>query len=223
MVFKDSLSELFVAYVRVDERGVYLLVPEHSLNGAQVGAPLKQSRGKRVAEGVGRDCLLYARLLSLPFNHYENHRAREVRPASVKKHIIVLARFNLHQVTVEEPTLKVGDSLIAHRHQTFLVALAANEQHPVLQIQVAELHVHQFTNAQTARKQHLNDGAVACSLSLGEVNGVFYAVNLLKGEHHRQMFRQRGPLQQFCRVALHHPIEHEEPEERAHATEHASL
>ena len=53
VVFKDSLSELFVAYVRVDERGVYLLVPEHSLNGAQVGAPLKQSRGKRVAEGVG--------------------------------------------------------------------------------------------------------------------------------------------------------------------------
>ena len=27
VVFKDSLSELFVAYVRVDERGVYLLVP----------------------------------------------------------------------------------------------------------------------------------------------------------------------------------------------------
>ena len=59
--------------------------------------------------------------------------------------------------------------------------------------------------------------------SIGAAVDYVGAVGSADAEHHRQMFRQRGPLQQFRRVVLHHPIEHEEPEERAHATEHASL
>src|SRR5688572_4999962 len=48
--------------VRVDLCGGQVRVPQHHLNGAQVGTALQQVRGKRVSKHVGADRRFQARL-----------------------------------------------------------------------------------------------------------------------------------------------------------------
>src|SRR5688572_28618241 len=60
MKFPVYRAQMLAVDVRVDLRGGDVLVAEHLLHGAEVGASFQQVRGEGVAEDVGVDLLLDA-------------------------------------------------------------------------------------------------------------------------------------------------------------------
>ena len=70
MVFQYFLPQRMGVDVGVNLCCGYRLMPEHCLNGAQIGTTLQQFGGKGVAQGVRRDGLLDAGILGLLLYHY---------------------------------------------------------------------------------------------------------------------------------------------------------
>jgi len=54
----------------VDLRSGYVRVPEHNLNGTQIGPSFQQMRRKGMPEGVGMDSLVEARSKHIPFYYF---------------------------------------------------------------------------------------------------------------------------------------------------------
>ena len=75
MVFYDFATQHIAVNVRVNFCCRYRFVSQHTLNGAQVGASLKQVSGKRVAEGVRADVFGDACLHGQFLDDVENHDA----------------------------------------------------------------------------------------------------------------------------------------------------
>ena len=103
MVFQNLSSEGCGIHMGIDFRGGNMLMPQHGLDGTQVGSALKQCRCKRVAQSVGRDGLLNTRLHRQPLDHDENHRACQVGTPSVQEHIVFLSFLDVHVATHTEP------------------------------------------------------------------------------------------------------------------------
>ena len=82
-MMEDFLTERGGVDVGVYFGGADRLVTEHRLDGTQVGTALEKSRGKGMAQGVGRDGLLDSGILRHLLNHDENHRARKSGTATV--------------------------------------------------------------------------------------------------------------------------------------------
>ena len=51
----------------------YLLVPQHILNGTQIGSAFQEMRRERMSEGVGADVLVDACHLCLLFDDMKDH------------------------------------------------------------------------------------------------------------------------------------------------------
>lgn len=75
----------------IDLRRSYRLMPEHLLYGTQIRAPLKQMRGKRMAQRVGRNALAYAGRLGKPLDYLKRPLAREPPAAPVEKQYILVS------------------------------------------------------------------------------------------------------------------------------------
>ena len=104
--------------------GSYPFVPQHGLDGAQIGTALEQRGGKRVSKGVRTDGLLDACRLGLAFDHDENHGACEVCPSPIEKHIIAFTGTNDHQVAVDEPVFQFCNRLWRDGDEAFFAPLS---------------------------------------------------------------------------------------------------
>lgn len=68
-------AQMGCVHVHVYLRRGKALVSEHVLYGTQIGTSLEQMCGKTVAEGVGRNLLLYAGLGGIPLYEHEERDA----------------------------------------------------------------------------------------------------------------------------------------------------
>ena len=57
MKLLNSAFQVLIIHMGVDLRGEYRFVPQHLLNGTQIGSPVDHVGGKRVTEGMGTDFL----------------------------------------------------------------------------------------------------------------------------------------------------------------------
>ena len=83
-------------------RADFLMSEEH-LYRTEVGAAFEECGGEAVAEGVGRDVLLYACLHGEVFDDMHYHVAREVCAAAVEEDIVFFAGLYAHRVALREP------------------------------------------------------------------------------------------------------------------------
>ena len=105
MVEEYLLSEGLIVEVGIDLRCSYVCMSEELLDDAEVGSAAEECCGEGVAEGVWRYRLHDSGHESLFLYHDEDHRAREVVPATVEEYIVLFAGFYLQQATVFEPRL----------------------------------------------------------------------------------------------------------------------
>ena len=105
-VLQNLISKKAAINVGIDFGSTNAFVPQHGLDGAQVGSALQQVGGKAVSEGVGRDYLLYARLFGVDLDIMEHCDARQVLLARrTDKDVIFFARFDVDEFAESEPRL----------------------------------------------------------------------------------------------------------------------
>lgn len=103
MVLEYFLTEGGGVYMGVDFGGGDALMAEHGLDDTEVGTTFEQFGGEGVAQGVGRDGFLYARLKGLTLEHDENHGASEVGATTIEEDIVFFALFDGQEVAVVLP------------------------------------------------------------------------------------------------------------------------
>ena len=115
-MIQDGLPEVGSFDVRIDFRGSDILVSQQGLNHPQVGTALEQGGGKTMAQGMGRDGFLDARILSRILNHDEYHVAGKMGTAPVQEDVVFLPGFYLHQVAVDVPQVDFLQRLLRDRN-----------------------------------------------------------------------------------------------------------
>ena len=78
MVIKDFFTQSCRVDMRINLGGSYALMAQHGLNGTQISTTLEQRSGETMAQGVGRNGLLYTRFFCLSLDHDENHPLHRV-------------------------------------------------------------------------------------------------------------------------------------------------
>ena len=224
VVFKNFITESRHVDMCIDNGGGYTLMTKHCLDGPEVGTALKEGCGEGVAEGVRRDGLLYAGIAGVLLHHNQNHRSGEMMAAAVQEDIVLLAGlYVLHGVTVDEPQVELTYGGIGDRHQPLLGALTGDTDELLVEEEVGELQVDELGDTQAAGEEHFNDGLVAPSLPLLEIDGVLYHVNLLRREHLRQVLAQIGTLKEFRGVFVKVTVEHQVAVEGTYAAQYPRL
>ena len=105
-VLQNLISKKAAINVGIDFGSTNAFVPQHGLNGAQVGSALQQVGGKAVSEGVGRDGLLDARLFGVDLDVVEYSDARQMLLARrTDKDVIFFVRFDIDGIAESEPRL----------------------------------------------------------------------------------------------------------------------
>lgn len=68
---------------------------------------------------------------------------------AVEKHIILLARFDLHLLPFLEPQLQFMDGTVGDRHEPFLVTLADDADEVFIEVEIRQFEVRQLRDPQS--------------------------------------------------------------------------
>jgi hypothetical protein len=115
-----------------------------------------------------------------------------VRPTTVQKYIILLARLDGHAPTVIKPPFQLFEGLGRDGYQTLLATLSHHPHILLLLIEVGELQVDKLRDTQSTGEEYFNDGTVAMALPLGEIDAGFQGIHLVGCQHLRQVMSQDG-------------------------------
>ena len=216
------LTQGALVEVCVQLGGGDVLVAEHGLDGVEAGAALEQVSGEGVAEGVGADGFRDARGLRLELDEVEHGDAREVAAARVgQEYVVLLALARLDLLAVDEPQLQLAHGARREGHEALFAALALDAEVAFGEVEVGDLEVAGFADAQAAAVEDFDDGAVAEAFALGHVDRGDDAVDLLDGEDGGEPVAYLGGLVQAGGVLFEVFVEHEEMVEGAYAGEDA--
>lgn len=103
MVLYNLTAEHVTVDVGIYFRGGDAFVPQHALDGAQVGAAFQQVGGERMPERMRADVLGNSRFLGQFFDEVKNHDARDAVTPSGQKHIIFISRLYSPMIAVKQP------------------------------------------------------------------------------------------------------------------------
>ena len=223
MVFDDFTTQHVAVDVGVDFRSADAFVPEHGLDGTEVGTPFKQMGGEGVTEGVRTDGLLQPDAFGQLLDDVEDHDAGDVLSESADEDIVVVARLDVLSVAVDEVMFEFLDGTGRDGDQPLLAPFAFHLDEAFLQIELGELEVAQFADAKAATVQGFEDGTVSLSLGGAPVDGADEAVNFFEGEYFGQVETDVRRFQQLGRVGLQVVFHYEKVVEGADARQDAGL
>ena len=223
MMLENRLAQRSRVDVRVDFGRADAFVAEQSLNDAQVCTAFEQGCGEGMAQRVGRNHFFDAGDFGLSAQHDENHHASQMGTATIQKNEIFLAGLDCHAISVVEPEIQLADGAPGNRHEPLLRPFAENANIAVVEEQVRQFQRDEFADAQAARKQHFDDGAVAVSLPFRQVDARLDLVDFRRREHFRQVFAQVRRFQEFRRVVFDEAVEQQKAVERADAAQDPRL
>ena len=176
--------------------------------------------GERLAEGMGTDVLVDARALDGSFEDREDHHARELSAAVVEEHRL-LAR------TCAAPLFEIPLYLVprrvADRHQPVFVAFADDADVSFAEKEVRKPQRGQLRDAQAARVEHFEHGAVAQPLGRAHVDRGDDAVDLVGGEDVGQRASEFGRVDELGGRTFDLVVYQQEVEETADAAQAAGL
>lgn len=168
---KDFLTQMGRVDVGVDLRGGNRFVSQHRLNGAQVGTTFQQRGGKGMAERVGRHGFLNACFLHKVFNHEEDHDTGErFLSTMADENEILVFEGDGQEIAIHEIEVQFMDGFLGDGHEPLLGALALHLDEFFVKEEIAEFQVDEFADAESAGKEDFDDGFVALSLLLAEVD-----------------------------------------------------
>lgn len=164
-----------------------------------------------MAEGVGTDNLVDACRFGLHFDNVEHHDAGQFgTPAETEENIIFVAVLGLDVGALLEIALQLVDGTRRDGYQALLAAFPQHTDKAFAQIKVVQAEIAQLTDTQTTTVEYLQNGAVALSLGLAEVDGIDDIIYLLHRKDIGQLSAKTWILNQFGRVGLYIILQHKE-------------
>ena len=136
-------------------------MPEHLLDGAQVGAALEQVRRERVPEQVGMHALrVEPRLLGEPPKDQERARAGEAAAAGVQEQLRAVTRVEIRTAAREVAAQRL-DRRPADRDDALLAALADDAHEPPVEVDAGLAEPDRLRDAETGAVEQLDERVVA--------------------------------------------------------------
>lgn len=210
---EDFLTEELDVEVCIDLCGDDALMAQHLLDGTETGASLQEMSRERVTKGVWRDGFGDACRLSELFDHGEDHDTSQLSTATVEKEEVFVMWFDGHLVATLQPKTYLLDRDGRQRHKTLFASLAVDTHVSEVEIDIGNLKIDKFRDTQSRTIERLNDGEIAMSKRLREVDALLYPLNLLHGKHRWEVFRYGGLLKQLGGVVGAFSRHHKETEE----------
>src|SRR5260370_33671567 len=120
-----NLLQPLLVDVSVNLSGRNICMPEHELNGREVGSALEQVRGKTVPQHVRRKSHTHARLPSVGREYLPPADAAQWRAAAIHEQLRTAGDFAEQLPTcVAEILFDDGERVLSSVNNSFLVALA---------------------------------------------------------------------------------------------------
>ena len=171
-------------------------MPEHFLNGAQVGASFEQVRCERVA---GRRCGwtrvgIEPGLLGEPAEDEERAGAGERAAAGVQEHLGVVATIE-ERAAARQVAAQCLRRMTADRHDALLPALADHAHEAVVEVDAGALEADRLGDAKAGAVQQFDERLVAERARLRPCGGLDQAYGLAGRERLRQLLR--APRQRY--------------------------
>ena len=156
-----QLSPPAIGYVGVQLRRSEIGVPEHLLDGAQVGAPLEEVRGERVAQEGRVDALrLEPGLRGQSAQDEENAGAGKWPPVRVEEQFLPVSPVEV-RTAAREVSAKSIHGLPSDRDDTLFAPLAEAADEPVLEVDGLAVEPDRLADAKSGAVEELAEGAVA--------------------------------------------------------------
>ena len=202
VVLEDFLAQRLAVDVRINLGGSDFLVPQHRLDGAEVGPALEEVRREGVAEGVRADGLVDTRERGLLLDDGEDHDAGEGRAATVEEKVVLEAGLGGDGLAVEQVEADFVEGGLGDGDEALLAALAPDTDKLFLGINVAVPEVYQLGDTEAAAVEHLEHGAVAVALGLAEVDAGEDGVDFIDGEDLGEAHPNLGRFEELRRVGV---------------------
>ena len=220
MVFNDLTPQHIPVDMGINFGCCDGLVSQHTLYGTQVRASFQQVGSEGMTEGVRADMLVDARTLDGPFEDREDHHARKLSAAVVEK-------YDLFARACAAPLFEIPLDLVprrvADRHQPLFVAFADDADVSLAEKEVREPQRGQLRDAQAARVEHFEHGAVAQPLGRTHIDGGDDTVDLVGGEDVGQRTSEFGRVDELGGRTFDLVVYQQEVEETADAAQTAGL
>ena len=202
VVLEDFLAQRLAVDVRINLGGSDFLVPQHRLDGAEVGPALEEVRREGVAEGVRADGLVDTRERGLLLDDGEDHDAGEGRAATVEEKVVLEAGLGGDGLAVGQVEADFVEGGLGDGDEALLAALAPDTDKLFLGINVAVPEVYQLGDTEAAAVEHLEHGAVAVALGLAEVDAGEDGVDFIDGEDLGEAHPNLGGFEELRRVGV---------------------
>ena len=202
VVLEDFLAQRLAVDVRINLGGSDFLVPQHRLDGAEVGPALEEVRREGVAEGVRADGLVDTRERGLLLDDGEDHDAGEGRAATVEEKVVLEAGLGGDGLAVGQVEADFVEGGLGDGDEALLAALAPDTDKLFLGINVAVPEVYQLGDTEAAAVEHLEHGAVAVALGLAEVDAGEDGVDFIDGEDLGEAHPNLGRFEELRRVGV---------------------
>src|SRR5439155_21639683 len=149
-----------IGYVGVQLRRGEISVPQHLLDGAEIGAALEEMRRKRVAKEVRMDAFgLQTRLRGKAAQDQEGAGPCQGSAARVQEQLGAMACVE-KRAPAREIAADRFDGRTTDRHDAFLASLAERAHDPRLEVDVALPETDGFTDAQPGAVEELDERTV---------------------------------------------------------------
>ena len=135
VMLNDFTAQHIAVDMRVNFRSCNGLMPQHTLDCAQVGTTFKQVRGEGVAEGMRADIFSDSGFLCQLLNQVENHDTGDAVSPAGEEDVIFKSFLDFAKITVEQPVLYFFDGTGGDRHQSLLTAFSFHFDETFVKIQ----------------------------------------------------------------------------------------
>jgi hypothetical protein len=194
-------------------------VAQQLLNVPQISPGIQHVRGERVAKAVGRYLVHVGALLYVLIDHAADAAGRDPCSLIIQETGLIVADRNGCVVKKDGPRFgnvmqQCLQGVFMKGHYTFLPAFAENADHPLPQVDVRQVDVHELAHANARGVEEFQDRAVSAAEFGVGVGGFDETHGVLHREVVRQLPLDLRRRDHLGRVRLGPSLANEELEQR---------
>ena len=165
MEFFVNFAEVGVGDMSVNLSGANISMTKHGLNAAKIGAVHEKVGSKRVAQSVGCDVFSYAGGFSIMVDNALDRASGESSKIAASVNSVemfrVIEKEGRQRIVPNSKIIASGVSGgFANEDGAIFFTFAANDKFTTVKVDAVAIKADKFGNAETARKEKLDDGTI---------------------------------------------------------------
>ena len=193
MMLRVHRPQALLGDVRIDLGGRNVGVAQHVLKGPQISPACQEMGCEGMTQGMRTDLLVNGHLLDVLFHDLPQRLPAEPVGGAVDEQGRRLAPLGELGASGKQVILQTFRRHLSHRHESFLVALAAHQDDIGGSVHVSEVQGRHFAGTQARAVEEFQQGGVTLAQGRVPVRRFEKALDLLQAQYVRQLvFLLRG-------------------------------